>query len=163
MEVHIPHPKHHTFHFPNLEYPHPKHLTSQTSTSQTFHVSNISSNIKGYLEHFPVPASKMFATKNSCIFSRKVIVIFWEMRLSSWKIRKCLTISGLSPLNFCPKIFLYFFLKKLLWKNFFYFLIKAFLILRKWNFSYIPGKAYLELWHNGTFLYFVKGKFRNLA
>ena len=29
--------------------------------------------------------------------------------------------------------------------------------------SYISGKVYSELWHNGTFLYFGKGLFRALA
>ena len=80
-----------------------------------------SSNIQGYLAHFPAPDSKFFPKKISYIFSKKVFFIFREMELSNPKIRKNLKLYGPSPQNFSLKNFLYFFLKKTALKKFLIF------------------------------------------
>ena len=56
-------------------------------------------------------------------------------------------------------------------KNSLYFRKRNFLIFQEryiqnpgiMKLFYISGKVYSELWHNGTFLYFEKGIFRNLT
>ena len=64
-----------------------------------------SSNIQGFLVHFPAIASKFFPKRFLIFSQKKVFLIFQEMELSSSKIRKFLILTGLSPQNFSLKNF----------------------------------------------------------
>ena len=75
------------------------------------------------------PTLKIFPKKISDFFSKKVFLIFREMKLSTPKIRKFLILFGLSPENFFPK-------------NFLYFLKKRFSNFQEMEFSYIFLKIY---------------------
>ena len=114
-----------------------------------------SSNIKGYLAHFPAPASKFFPKKIYYFFSKNDFFVFGETEFSNPKIRKFLILFVLSLQNFSPKNFLYFFLKRPARKMFLIFsqnklfLKLAFFYFLKKSFPYISGKVYSE--HRGIF------------
>ena len=106
------------------------------------------------------PQPQKYSPKKFLIFLKKVFLIFREMELYSPQDQKISYTFRPQPQNFARKKFLTFFPKKTCSEKVSYiFSEKAFLILRKRNFSYISGKVYSVPWHNGTFLYFRKQNF----
>ena len=147
----------------------------------SFAIMNIkSSRLQSYLGHLFSPSSKnkKNAEKISYVFPKKVFLIFWEMELSSTKLKKLfifLQKNFFSPSSknkktihsenffyvFPPKLFHIFLAPKL--KTFLYFYQKRksqiFLNFSKWNFLASNIKSFSYFFGNKCFLIFQEGTF----